>query len=83
MQASMWCCCSPCSPDAEFAHEPGGYGTFRLPDGVLLRHRRRECFDELLADFKVGYSTELDVLTMNGNPARILQFWATTADRPE
>jgi SAM-dependent methyltransferase len=61
---------------ARFAAEPGGYGTFRLPDGVLLRHHRREWFGELLRDFDVRDRVELDVLTMNGNPARILQLWS-------
>jgi SAM-dependent methyltransferase len=26
---------------AKFSHEPGGYGSFRLPEGTLLRHHRR------------------------------------------
>jgi SAM-dependent methyltransferase len=59
-----------------FARELGGYGRFRLPDGALLRHHPREWFDELLADFRVEESLELDARTMNGNPARILQMWA-------
>ena len=54
----------------------GGYGRFRLPDGAVLRHHSREWFDELLADFRVEESVELDARTMNGNPARILQMWA-------
>lgn len=60
-----------------FAHEPAGYGAFRLPDGARLRHHRREWFDELLAGFRIDAADELDARTMNGNPARILQFWAT------
>jgi len=60
---------------AAFAQEPGGYGTFRLPEGAVLRRHRREWFDELFADFVVDDRQELDVLTMNGNPARIVQFW--------
>ena len=60
----------------KFAHEPGGYGTFRLEGGAVVRHQRREWFTELLADFQVLQAVEPDVLTMNGNPARILQWWA-------
>jgi SAM-dependent methyltransferase len=60
---------------AEFAHQPGGYGSFRLPEGAMLRHHRREWFRELLADFVVEHEQELKVLTMNGNPARIVQLW--------
>jgi SAM-dependent methyltransferase len=60
---------------AKFAHEPGGYGSFRLPEGALLRHHRREWFTELLAGFEIEEYVELDALTMNGNPARIAQLW--------
>jgi len=61
---------------ARFAHEPAGYGAFRLPDGAWLRHHRREWFDELLDGFRVETTVELDSRTMNGNPARVLQLWA-------
>jgi 2-polyprenyl-3-methyl-5-hydroxy-6-metoxy-1,4-benzoquinol methylase len=59
----------------QFAHEAGGYGTFRLPEGALLRHHRREWLAELFADFSLLESRELEVLTMNLNPARIVQMW--------
>ena len=59
----------------QFAHEPTGYGTFRLPDGALLRHHRREWFGELLSQFRIEAETEFEARTMNGNPARILQLW--------
>lgn len=61
---------------AQFAAELGGNGRFRLAGGAELRHHPREWFDELLADFEVEEPVELDAKTMNGNPARILQFWA-------
>jgi len=60
---------------AAFAQEPGGYGTFRLPEGAVLRHHRREWLEALFADFVMEHEQELDVLTMNGNPARIVQLW--------
>ena len=60
---------------ALFAHEPTGYGTFRLPDGAVLRHHRREWFGELLSGFRIETETEFEAQTMNGNPARILQLW--------
>jgi ubiquinone/menaquinone biosynthesis C-methylase UbiE len=60
---------------AQFAHTPGGYGSFRLAEGTLLRHHRREWFPELLAGFGIEESVERDWLTMNGNPARITQLW--------
>jgi SAM-dependent methyltransferase len=63
------------------AAELGGYGRFRLADGVMLRHHPRAWFDELLAGFDIGESYELDARTMNGNPARILQLWVTRGIR--
>ena len=60
----------------QFAAELGGYGRFRLPDGAVLRHHSIEWFDALLAGFHVEESIEVDGLTMNGNPTRILQRWA-------
>jgi SAM-dependent methyltransferase len=59
-----------------FARELKGYGRFRLPDGAVVRHHPREWFGELLAEFHVKESLEVDAQTMNGNPARILQMWA-------
>ncbi|MEO8062604.1 MAG: methyltransferase domain-containing protein [Pseudomonadota bacterium] len=64
---------------AKFANEAGGYGSFRLPEGTLLRHHRREWFTELLAGFEIGEFIELDAMTMNGNPARIAQLWCRKA----
>ena len=59
-----------------FEEELGGYGRFRIADGAVLRHHRREWFGELLAGFTVEHEAQIDGLTMNGNPARILQLWA-------
>jgi SAM-dependent methyltransferase len=59
------------------AAELGGHGHFRLPDGAVLRHHPRAWFDLLLADFAVVELFELEARTMNGNPARIVQLWAT------
>jgi ubiquinone/menaquinone biosynthesis C-methylase UbiE len=58
-----------------FAAELGGYGRFRLPDGAVVRHHAREWFDELLADFHIEQRHDIEGFTMNGNPARLLQFW--------
>jgi hypothetical protein len=64
---------------ATFAPEFSSYGTFRLPDGAVVRHHRREWLTELLAGFEIEESLELDARTMNGNPARILQLWARSS----
>lgn len=44
--------------------------------GAVLRHHRREWFDELLAGLEIEESGEVEARTMNGNPARIVQLWA-------
>lgn len=51
------------------------YGCFRLPDGGLVRHHTMAWFTTLFADFKVADRVEFDAVTMNGNPARIVQWW--------
>jgi len=55
--------------------EAGDYGTFRLPDGGTVRHHAMSWFDELFAQFTVEERVEFDATTMNGNPARIAQWW--------
>jgi SAM-dependent methyltransferase len=52
------------------------YGTFRLPDGGLVRHHQRDWLSSLLDGWAVVHDVEFDATTMNGNPARIVQLWA-------
>lgn len=59
-----------------FAREFGAYGTFRLPNGGVVRHHRREWFTELLHGYSIRAEIDMDAKTMNGNPARIVQLWA-------
>lgn len=61
---------------ARHAQEFDAYGTFRLPDGAAVRHHDAAWLDTLLAGFAVDQKSELDAVTMNGNPARIVQIWA-------
>lgn len=61
---------------AAFAQEFGAYGTFRLPDGGVVRHHPREWFTELFDGYSIGDEIDRDATTMNGNPARIVQIWA-------
>jgi SAM-dependent methyltransferase len=60
---------------SQYAEELGTYGLFRLPGGGVLRHHRRAWLDDLMSGFALEHSAEIDVLTMNGNPARIVQLW--------
>ena len=62
---------------ALFSEEFHHYGTFRLSDGAVVRHHAAAWFAELLADLHLEETVELDARTMNGNPARIRQIWAT------
>lgn len=64
---------------AAFAQEFGAYGTFRLPDGGVVRHHPREWFAELLHGYSIREEIDMDATTMNGNPARIVQIWARRA----
>jgi hypothetical protein len=48
---------------------------FRRPQGTLLRHHRREWLPPLPTGFALEETVERDILTMNGNPARIAQLW--------
>ena len=56
--------------------DPAAYGTFRLPDGGLVRHHRHDWFSSLLAGWSSEPEVTFDATTMNGNPARIVQIWA-------
>jgi ubiquinone/menaquinone biosynthesis C-methylase UbiE len=54
----------------------GGYGTFRLGDGGIVRHHTQAWLRELLAAFVIEDQFEISAVTMNGNPATITQIWA-------
>ena len=62
---------------AACASEFGAYGTFRLPNGGVVRHHRRDWFAELLDGYSIDDEIDMDATTMNGNPARIVQMWAS------
>jgi SAM-dependent methyltransferase len=65
-----------------FHREFGVYGTFRLSDGGVVRHHPPEWFLELLTGFRIEERIELEAKTMDGNPARIVQFWARSDNNP-
>ena len=65
----------------QFAERVGGYGTFELPDGVVLRHHRMEWI-KTLTEGGVGGKllkklslSQMDVKTMNGHQARAFQYF--------
>jgi SAM-dependent methyltransferase len=53
----------------------GTYGVFELEPGVRFRHLPRAWVEELMSVFTPVDFVEIDVKTMNGNPARAFQYW--------
>lgn len=63
-----------------FIEKYGIYGIFELPDGAVLRHLDPDWFDRLTRRFECLERFELDVITMNGNPARAFQYFGRKVD---
>lgn len=59
---------------AEYEKAHGTYGVFEIESGEVLRHMDRDWFATLTRDFENVQLREIDVLTMNGNPARAYQY---------
>jgi SAM-dependent methyltransferase len=57
-----------------FAGEFGNYGTFRLPEGIVLRHHSEVGIRALLGGFTQLEFQRFAVTTMNGNPADAFQY---------
>ncbi len=52
----------------------GAFGIFELPEGVVVRHHRREWIEELTRSFaQLEYET-FSVITMNGNTSAAFQY---------
>ncbi len=56
------------------AEKSGCYGVFELPEGVVVRHHRKEWIDELLKDFEQLEYAPFTVTTMNGNSSAAFQY---------
>ena len=50
------------------------YGVFELPEGVVVRHHRKEWIDELLKHFEQLEYAPFTVTTMNGNSSAAFQY---------
>ena len=59
----------------EHAGRFGTYGTFRLPEGVVLRHQDLQTIESLTSGFETITMEEIDVTTMNDNPAKAFQYF--------
>lgn len=53
----------------------GTYGVFDLPEGVTVRHHDPEWIETLTRDFVKVALEDVEVLTMNGNPAKAFQWF--------
>ncbi len=53
----------------------GKYGVFDLPEGVTVRHHDREWIETLTKDFQTVALDNIEVLTMNRNPAQAFQWF--------
>lgn len=53
----------------------GTYGIFELPEGVTVRHHDPGWIKTLIGDFDTVALDEIEVQTMNGNPAQAFQWW--------
>ena len=56
----------------------GIYGVFDLPEGVTVRHHDPKWIETLTSDFSMVALDEIEVVTMNGNPAKAFQFFGIT-----
>jgi SAM-dependent methyltransferase len=53
----------------------GVYGVFDLPEGVTVRHHDRQWIKQLTRDFQLVALDDIEVTTMNGNPAHAFQWF--------
>jgi len=53
----------------------GIYGVFDLPEGVTVRHHDPKWIETLLQDFRMVALDDIEVVTMNGNPAKAFQYF--------
>ena len=58
----------------------GTYGVFDLPEGVTVRHHDPKWIETLTSDFTTVALDELEVVTMNGNPAKAFQWFGITSE---
>jgi SAM-dependent methyltransferase len=59
----------------------GVYGVFDLPEGVTVRHHDPTWIETLTSDFEMVAIDDLEVVTMNGNPAKAFQWFGLSLKR--
>jgi SAM-dependent methyltransferase len=58
----------------QYAEAHGCYGVFELPEGVTVRHHRREWIEEIMTPFQQLEFEPFTVTTMNGNTSAAFQY---------
>jgi len=58
----------------EYVHKYGCYGVFELPEGVVVRHHRKQWIEELTGAFETLGFEPFVVTTMNGNTSAAFQY---------
>jgi len=56
------------------AEQFGVYGAFALPEGVIVRHHRKEWIEQLTRTFTCLAFEHFKATTMNGNPSAAFQY---------
>jgi SAM-dependent methyltransferase len=56
------------------------YGVFELPEGVVVRHHRKEWIEELTGSFRPLENEPFTVTTMNGNQSSAFQYLVRKSD---
>jgi len=63
-----------CERYERYAQVYGTLGVFELPEGVVVRHHRKEWIDELTSSFIQLEYEPFTVMTMNGNTSAAFQY---------
>jgi ubiquinone/menaquinone biosynthesis C-methylase UbiE len=58
----------------------GTYGVFDLPEGVTVRHHDPKWIETLTSNFETVALDNIEVVTMNGNPAQAFQWFGLKPD---
>lgn len=59
---------------SQYAEAYGCYGVFELPEGVVVRHHRREWIEEIVSPFEQLEFEPFTVTTMNRNASAAFQY---------
>lgn len=73
-----------CKRYERYAKVYGTFGVFELPEGVVVRHHRREWIEELTGSFTQLEYEPFSVITMNGNTSAAFQYLGrkVVSDKP-